>query len=232
MNNLVDLKEEAVLDYDVNLILPFLIKKSAEILKLSGEHISVVLISLVIAALIGVGTGLLVWEKPFARSAAVATAGVILTIPSMALLTILIPILGLGWASTIFALSIYSLLPIVRNTVVGLREVDPAVVESARGMGMSKFAVLMKIQFPIAWPVILTGLRVAAQLSVGIAAIAAYVAGPGMGAYIFKGLSMLGAANALNFALTGTVVIVIIALSFDAVFILINRLTTSRGIRV
>jgi osmoprotectant transport system permease protein len=174
----------------------------------------------------------LVWEKPVARSAAVATAGVILTIPSMALLTILIPIMGLGWASTVFALSVYSLLPIVRNTVVGLREVDPAVIESARGMGMSKFAVLMKIQFPIAWPVILTGLRVAAQLSVGIAAIAAYVAGPGMGAYIFKGLSMLGAANALNFALTGTVVIVIIALSFDAVFILINRLTTSRGIRV
>ncbi len=103
--------------------------------------------------------------------------------------------------------------------MVGLREVDAAVIESARGMGMSKLAVLMKIQFPIAWPVILTGLRVAAQLSVGIAAIAAYVAGPGMGAYIFKGLSMLGAANALNFALTGTVVIVIIALTFDAVFI-------------
>ena len=228
----IALKEEAGMDYDLSLVLPFLIKKSDEILKLSGQHITVVLISLVIAAVIGVGTGLLVWEKPVARSAAVATAGVILTIPSMALLTILIPIMGLGWASTIFALSIYSLLPIVRNTVVGLREVDPAVIESARGMGMSKVAVLMKIQFPIAWPVILTGLRVAAQLSVGIAAIAAYVAGPGMGAYIFKGLSMLGAANALNFALTGTVVIVLIALSFDAVFILINRLTTSRGIRV
>jgi osmoprotectant transport system permease protein len=220
------------MDYDLNLVLTFLIKKADEILELSIEHVTVVLISVIIAAIIGVGTGLLVWEKPVARSAAVATAGVILTIPSMALLTILIPIMGLGWASTVFALSIYSLLPIVRNTVVGLREVDPAVIESARGMGMSKFAVLMKIQFPIAWPVILTGLRVAAQLSVGIAAIAAYVAGPGMGAYIFKGLSMLGAANALNFALTGTVVIVIIALTFDAVFILINRLTTSRGIRV
>ena len=220
------------MDYDLGLVLPFLVKKFDEILELSGEHVLVVLISLSIAAIIGVGTGLLVWEKPVARSAAVATAGIILTIPSMALLTILIPILGLGWASTVFALSIYSLLPIVRNTVVGLREVDPAVIESARGMGMSKLTVLLKIQLPIAWPVILTGLRVAAQLSVGIAAIAAYVAGPGMGAYIFKGLSMLGAANALNFALTGTVAIVIIALSFDAVFILINRLTTSRGIRV
>lgn len=220
------------MDYDLSLVLPFLIDKADEILELSVEHILVVLISLAIASVIGVGTGLLVWERPAIRSAAIATAGVILTIPSMALLTILIPIMGLGWASTVFALSIYSLLPIVRNTVVGLREVDPAVIESARGMGMSKVAVLLKIQFPIAWPVILTGLRVAAQLAVGIAAIAAYVAGPGMGAYIFKGLSMLGAANALNFALTGTVVIVLIALSFDALFILVNRLTTSRGIRV
>ena len=131
------------MDYDLNLVLPFLIKKADEILELSLEHITVVLISLVIAAIIGVGTGLLVWEKPVARSAAVATAGVILTIPSMALLTILIPIMGLGWASTVFALSIYSLLPIVRNTVVGLREVDAAVIKSARGMGMSKIAVLM-----------------------------------------------------------------------------------------
>lgn len=220
------------MDYDLSLVLPFLIKRADDILELSIEHVAVVLISISIAAIIGVATGIFFWDKPVGRSAAIATAGVILTIPSMALLTILIPIFGLGWTSTIFALSIYSLLPIVRNTVVGLREVDPAVIESARGMGMSKFAVLMKIQFPIAWPVILTGLRVAAQLAVGIAAIAAYVAGPGMGAYIFKGLSMLGAANALNFALTGTVVIVIIALSFDALFILINRLTTSRGIRV
>ncbi|AOY56668.1 ABC transporter permease [Candidatus Rhodoluna planktonica] len=191
----------------------------------------VVLISLAIASAIGVAVGLFVWNKPVARSASIATAGVILTIPSMALLTILIPIMGLGWLPTVFALSIYSLLPIVRNTVVGLREVDPAVVESARGMGMSDFRILMTIQFPIAWPVILTGLRVAAQLAVGIAAIAAYVAGPGMGAYIFKGLSMLGAANALNFALTGTLVIILIALLFDALFIIVNRLTTSRGIR-
>jgi osmoprotectant transport system permease protein len=90
----------------------------------------------------------------------------------------------------------------------------------------------MTVQFPIAWPIILTGLRVATQLAVGIAAIAAYVAGPGMGAWIFKGLSMLGAKNALNYALVGTVTIVLIALLFDAIFILINRLTTSRGIRV
>ncbi len=99
-------------------------------------------------------------------------------------------------------------------------------------MGMTPLKVLLSVQLPIAWPVILTGLRVATQLAIGIAAIAAYVAGPGLGAYIFKGLSMLGAKNALNFALTGTVMIVLIALLFDALFILIKRATTSRGIRV
>jgi osmoprotectant transport system permease protein len=144
----------------------------------------------------------------------------------------MIPVFGLGWVPTVVALSAYSLLPIIRNTVVGLREVPDAVVESAKGMGMSPIKILFTIQIPIAWPVILTGLRVATQLAIGIAAIAAYVAGPGLGAYVFRGLSMLGAKNALNFALVGTLMIIVIALLFDALFVLINRLTTSKGIRV
>jgi osmoprotectant transport system permease protein len=219
-------------NYDLGLWLPFVIKKFDEIYQLTYEHVWTVLVSLMIASAFGVTIGLIVWNKPVSRSFAIATAGVILTIPSMALLALMIPTFGLGWVPTITALSLYSLLPIVRNTVVGLREVPDAVMESARGMGMSKLRVLLAVQLPIAWPVILTGLRVATQLAIGIAAIAAYVAGPGLGVYIFKGLSMLGAKNALNFALTGTLMIVIIALLFDALFILIARLTTSRGIRV
>lgn len=219
-------------NYDLGLWLPFIIKKFDEIYQLSYEHVWTVIVSLLIASSIGVAVGLIVWNRPVSRSIAVATAGVILTIPSMALLALMIPTFGLGWVPTITALSLYSLLPIVRNTVVGLREVPEAVMESARGMGMGKLRVLLSVQLPIAWPVILTGLRVATQLAIGIAAIAAYVAGPGLGAYIFKGLSMLGAKNALNYALTGTVMIVLIALLFDLLFVLIARLTTSRGIRV
>lgn len=217
--------------YDLTTIWQFILDRVEEISRLTIEHIGVVLISLAFASVAGVTLGLLVWNRPLSRSFSIAATGVILTVPSMALLAMMIPVFGLGWVPTVIALSLYSLLPIVRNTVVGLREVSPAVMESATGMGMSKFRVLMQIQFPIAWPVILTGLRVAAQLAVGIAAIAAYVAGPGLGAYIFKGLSMLGAVHALNFALTGTVIIVLIALSFDALFTLISRLTTSKGIR-
>ena len=104
------------------------------------------------------------------------------------------------------------------------------VLEAARGVGMGPTRVLLTIQLPIAWPVILTGVRVAAQLTVGIAAIAAYVAGPGLGEYIFKGLSSLGSKNALNYALTGTVVVIILALVLDGIFVLISRYITSRGL--
>ncbi len=217
--------------YDLSTIWVFIFDRLDEILELTIEHVGVVLLSLALASILGVLTGLLVWNRPIGRSIAIATAGVILTIPSMALLALMIPVFGLGWLPTVIALSLYSVLPIVRNTVVGLREVSPAVIESATGMGMSKLRVLTSVQFPIAWPVILTGLRVSAQLAIGIAAISAYVAGPGLGAYIFKGLSMLGSLNALNFALVGTGAVVLIALIFDAVFILITRLTTSKGIR-
>src|SRR5690606_8386820 len=131
----------------------------------------------------------------------------------LALLAILSPLLGLGWGPTVVALVFYSLLPIIRNTVVGLREVPGYILESASAMGMSRTRVLLSTQLPMAWPVIITGTRVAAQLALGIAAIAAYVAGPGLGQYIFRGLSSLGSKNALNYALTGTVGVVVLALA-------------------
>jgi osmoprotectant transport system permease protein len=209
----------------------FLERRSDDILELAVEHVAVVFISLFIAFIIGIGIGLLVWNRPSANSVAISTAAVMLTIPSLALLALLSPILGLGWGPSVVALVFYSLLPIIRNTVVGLREVPTAVLESARGVGMGNLRVLLTMQLPIAWPVILTGIRVAAQLTVGIAAIAAYVAGPGLGQYIFKGLSSLGSKNALNYALTGTVSVVVLALLIDAAFLLVARYTTSRGLK-
>ncbi|TFC01709.1 ABC transporter permease [Cryobacterium adonitolivorans] len=209
----------------------FWISRWNDIIGLVVEHITVVAIALALGTIIGVGLGMLVWNKPVPRSVTIAAAGVALTIPSLAMLALLIPTFGLGWVPTVIALVMYSLLPIVRNTVVGLREVPPAVMESATGMGMSPAQVLFTVQLPMAWPVILTGIRVAAQLTVGIAAIAAYVAGPGLGQFIFQGLSSLGSVNALNFALTGTLGVIVLALIIDAVFVYITRYTTSRGLR-
>lgn len=218
--------------FDLQGLLTFWSRRGDDVLELAVQHIAVVALSVLLATVIGVLVGIAVWNRPTSRSLTIAAAGVALTIPSLALLALLTPVFGLGWTPTVISLIFYSLLPIVRNTVVGLREVSPAIMESAKGMGMSPTKILFSIQLPIAWPIILTGVRVAAQLTIGIAAIAAYVAGPGLGQMIFQGLSSLGSKNALNFALSGTLGVVILALLIDGAFVLITRVTTSRGLRV
>lgn len=212
-------------------LMAFLTRRADDILDLTRDHLVVVLISLVLASAIGIALGIVIRDSRIARTTVLTAAAVAITIPSLALLALLSPVLGLGWLPTVVALVFYSLLPVVRNTVVGLREVPVSVLESARGMGLGPVRVLFTVQLPIAWPIIMTGVRVAAQLTVGIAAIAAYVAGPGLGEYIFKGLSSLGSKNALNYALTGTVAVIILALVLDGILALVARLTTSRGLR-
>jgi osmoprotectant transport system permease protein len=209
----------------------FLSERWQEVLDLTVQHIEVVAISVAIATVIGVLLGMAVWRRPISRATVLALAGIAITIPSLALLALLTPVLGLGWGPAIAALAFYALLPIIRNTVVGLREVSSDVLESAKGMGLGRGRTMISTQLPIAWPVIITGVRVATQLTIGIAAIAAYVAGPGLGQYIFTGLSSIGSRNAIYYALTGTVMVAILALIVDAVFILIARYTTSRGLR-
>lgn len=195
------------------------------------QHALVVGLSILIATVIGVGIGVATHRRPRLAAVAIGTAGGFLTIPSFALLGLLIPFLGLGWGPTVVALVMYALLPIVRNTVVGLRGVDAAVVEAGRGMGMSAHRVMVRVQLPLAWPVILAGIRVSTQMIIGIAAIAAYVAGPGLGNQIFDGLSRLGSVNSLNAALAGTLGVVILALAFDLFYLVLRLLTTPRGIR-
>ena len=129
------------------------------------------------------------------------------------------------------ALVLYALLPIIRNTIVGLASVDPAITDAARGVGMNRLRVLGRIELPLAWPSILAGIRVSTQMLMGILAIAAYAKGPGLGNLIFSGLSRVGSPTAVPQALTGTVLIVILALVLDGLFVLVGRLTTSRGIR-
>lgn len=195
------------------------------------QQVEMVVIVMAISAALGVGIGLGVWRWVNLSEVAVSVAAAILTIPSLALLTIFIPPFGLGWEPTIIALVLYAQLPIIRNTVVGMRGVDPAVMESARAMGMGRGRIMFRIQFPLAWPVIVTGLRVSSMVVFGISAIAAYVSGPGLGNLLFSGLDNLGSFNALNQALTGAIGITLLALAFDLLFVAINRVTLSRGLR-
>ncbi|MEU7818793.1 ABC transporter permease [Pseudonocardia sp. NPDC049154] len=194
-------------------------------------HLSGVVQCTILAAIIGVGVGIAVYRSPAGSAVATALSSTVLTIPSFALLGLLIPIVGLGVTPSVIALTLYGLLPIVRNTIVGLAGVDPAVSDAAKGIGMSRAGVLTRVELRMAWPAILTGMRVSAQMLMGIAVIAAYAKGFGLGSEVFSGLTRAGSANSLNQALAGTLGVVILALLLDGVFVLIARLTVSKGVR-
>lgn len=197
----------------------------------SYQHVSMVVQCIVLATIVGVLVGVAVYRSPAGAAIATALSSAVLTVPSFALFGLLIPLLGLGVAPSVVTLVLYALLPIVRNTIVGLSTVDQPILDAARGIGMSRFGVLTRVELRMAWPAILAGMRVSTQMLMGIAAIAAYAKGPGLGNLIFSGLGQLGGANALNMALAGTVGVIILALLLDALFVLFGRLTTSRGIR-
>ncbi|MFJ4715712.1 ABC transporter permease [Streptomyces sp. NPDC088785] len=196
------------------------------------QHASEVFQCMLLATVIGALIGVVTYRSDWAGNLATSATSTILTIPSLALLGLLIPVVGIGVAPTVIALTLYGLLPIVRNAIVGLRGVDPALIDAAKGIGMSRTARLVRVELPLAWPPILTGIRVSTQMLMGIAAIAAYASGPGLGNEIFRGIASLGSKNALNQVLAGTLGIIILALLFDAVYVLIGRLTIPRGIRV
>jgi len=201
------------------------------VLELAIGHAIVVAISLAIAAVIGMSLGVLVYRRERAADVALAITSTFLTIPSFALFGLFIPIFGLGYKPVIIGLVMYALLPILRNTVAGLRSVDPAIVESAQGMGMNARQQLLRIEMPLAWPVILAGVRVSTMLLMGIAAIGAVIGGPGLGEDFFSGLARIGSATALNLVLGAMLAIIVLALLFDTFFNLLGKLTTPRGIR-
>jgi osmoprotectant transport system permease protein len=195
------------------------------------DHAVLTAVVIVAGSLIGLTLGITAHRVRWLRPPIISTVSTFLTIPSLALFAILIPIVGIGFQPAVIALTMYSLLPIVRNTVSGLESVDQAVVESAKGMGMGARARLVRIELPNAWPVILAGLRVATLLVIGIAAVAALVGGPGLGNEIYTGIRRIGSAGAIEALLGGTLAIVLLALLFDLVYLGIGRLTIPRGLR-
>lgn len=209
----------------------FMVAQSDRLLGLTIDNLILILIVAGIALVISVAVGLLTYRNATTARAAQSVFSVFLTIPSFALFGLFIPIFGLGLTPAVVALVMYSLLPITRNTIVGLRGVDPAIVDAAKGMGMSRNRVLLTIELPLAWPVIIAGVRVAVQIVVGISAIATLIGVSSLGDFIFRGLRSIGSVNAIDFALSGTILLVILGLLLDAALLLFSKLTTPRGIR-
>jgi len=199
---------------------------------LAYQHMSLVVQTLAIATVIAVVIGVLVYRSSWGVAAGNTVTAVGLTIPSYALMGVLVGFVGLGVLPSVIMLSFFGVFPILRNVVVGLTGVDQTLVESARGMGMSRLSTLLRLELPLAWPVIMTGVRVSAQMLMGIAAIAAFALGPGLGGYIFSGISRMGGANATNSIVAATLGILILAVILDTVLNVLTRLTTARGIRV
>ena len=175
-------------------VFDFLFHNRAEVLALTLEHLALVAVAMLIAVALGIPLGILVTQQQALRRWVLGTANIFQTVPSLALFGFLIPVPllgGIGGRTAIVALVLYALLPIIRNTYVGISGVDPAVVEAARGMGMTDRQLLWQVEIPLALGVILAGIRVATVMSVGVATIAAAIGAGGLGTYIFRGLSMV-----------------------------------------
>jgi len=196
------------------------------------QHFSLVVQSLVLAVIIALLIAFLVYRTPRLGSIANSVTAIGLTIPSFALVGLLIAPLGFGVTPSVVVVTFFAALPILRNAVVGLSTIDQSIVESARGIGMGRLRVLLTIELPLAWPIILTGVRISAQMVMGVAAVAAYALGPGLGGFTFSGLSRLGGANSLESVAVGVIGVVILALILDLLLVGLGRLTISRGIRV
>ena len=195
-------------------------------------HLYLTAIPILLAIIIGLLLGITAHRVPAARGTIIGATSTILTIPSLALFALFIPFVGIGNRGPLIALTLYALLPIVRNTVSGLYSVDNAVVESAKGMGMGASMRLWRIELPNAWPVMLAGIRVSSLLVVGIAAIAVLVGGDGLGELIYtQGVRRIGSPGAFEYLLTGTIAVVVLAVLIDLIYLLIGRLTIPRGIR-
>ncbi|WP_254567241.1 ABC transporter permease [Oscillatoria sp. HE19RPO] len=172
----------------------FLIRYSEEIWRRSGEHLFLVAIAITIATTVGIPLGILITRKPQLSSPILGIANILQTVPSLALFGFLIsvPIIGgIGATPAIFALTLYALLPIIRNTYTGIVGVDSAIREAGRGMGMTDWQLLSQVEIPLAMGVILAGVRVSTAISVGMATIAAAIGAGGLGALIFQGISMV-----------------------------------------
>lgn len=202
----------------------FMQEQSGKILEQLLAHIGLTFISLLIAAAIGVPLGIFIAKRKKLSGAVLGFVGVLQTIPSIALLGFMIPILGIGPKPAIVALFLYALLPIVRNTFTGIIGVDASVRDAAKGMGMSGKQILTKVELPLALPVILAGIRTATVINVGVATLAAYIAAGGLGEFIFGGIAL----NNTNMILAGAIPAALLAIVLDFILSKVQKINLKK----
>ncbi|WP_419960011.1 ABC transporter permease [Psychrobacillus sp. BM2] len=199
----------------------------SEVLEATSVHIQLVFFSMLIAIVLGIGLGILITRVPKLSTVVLGGAGIMQTIPSLALLGFMIPIFGIGVNTAIAALFLYSLLPIIRNTYTGIKDVNKATVEAAKGMGMTSLQVLLKVELPLAIPMIMAGVRTAAVINVGTATLAAFIGAGGLGDFIFLGITR----GIDGLILLGAIPAALLAIVLEIFFTYLERWTTPEGLK-
>ena len=200
----------------------FFAEHRAEILGATADHMMLVGIAMLIAMAVALPLGMLIVERPALRALSMGIANIFQTMPSLALFGLLIPIPfigGIGRRTAIVALVLYALLPILRNTYVGLSGIDPAVLEAAEAMGMTSAQILFRVRFPLALSVILAGIRTATVITIGVATIAAEIGAGGLGTFIFRGVALVSD----SLILAGAMPAALLALLADFLLGLLER---------
>jgi osmoprotectant transport system permease protein len=203
----------------------FMMQQSGKLLEQTLAHIGLTFISLFLSILIGVPLGIWISEKQKFSGWVLGFAGILQTIPSIALLGFMIPLLGIGAKPAIVALMLYAFLPIIRNTYTGITGVNTSVIDAAKGMGMSASQILLRVKLPLAMPVILAGIRTATVINVGVATLAAYIAAGGLGEFIFGGIAL----NNTNMILAGAIPAALLAILFDFLLSKVQNLNIKKA---
>lgn len=211
--------------------LQFIINNWIVILDLALEHLTIVVVAVGLAILTGVPIGIAITQNQRVADFVLYIASIIVTIPSIALFGLMIPILsmighGVGWLPAVIAILLYSQLPIIRNTYTAITNVDPALREAAKGMGMTSLERLTKVEIPLSIPVIMAGVRTAVVMNIGVAAIAAYIGAGGLGVLISRGISQTDPRQLI----AGAVAVSILAVVADWGLLKLQKMLTPRGL--
>lgn len=210
----------------------FISNNLGTIAELGIQHISIVAVAVGLAILMGVPIGIAITQNQKAADIVLYVASIIVTIPSIALFGLMIPVLaligqGIGWLPAVIAILLYSQLPIIRNTYTAITNVDPALREAARGMGMTPTQRLRRVEIPLALPVIMAGVRTAVVMNIGVAAIAAYIGAGGLGVLISRGISQTDPRQLI----AGALAVSLLAIIADFALLKLQRFLTPAGLR-
>ncbi|MFB5189641.1 ABC transporter permease [Alicyclobacillus fastidiosus] len=192
-----------------------------------GQHVLLSVIAIVAASVISIPLGVYITRHKVVAQVVLIVVSVIQTIPSLALLGFMIPLFGIGTVPAVITLTLYALLPIVRNTYTGITEVDSALIEAGRGMGMTRSQILWQVELPLSRNVIMAGVRTATVLTIGVATLATFIGAGGLGDLIMRGIDMIDTPTIL----VGAIPAALLAIAFDVLLHFLDRVMTPRGLR-